>query len=169
MCRQSLSARCDCSCCTYYHNARVVQFHSHPPDHQVFLCAYLALLNGSSLSQYMAGGNLRDALRRDMLDCGSGSQRRLGWYNRGRLVLLNIARGLVFLREKRVRREAPTWWTQYMLGAPAMCMFMTTLMVNALGRGTDAGPGLHLLFKAHVKLVLNDGNAHPGHSQYTQL
>ena len=51
----------------------------------------------------MAGGDLGSAIGRDMAEHGSGPQRRLGWYNRGRIVLLCVARGLVYLHHRRVR------------------------------------------------------------------
>ena len=54
----------------------------------------------------MAGGNLESALRRDMAERGDGPNRRLGWYARGRNVLLCVARGLAFLHKERVRYQA---------------------------------------------------------------
>ena len=50
----------------------------------------------------MAGGDLGTAIARDIAEHGEGVQRRLGWYNRGRVVLLCIARGLVYLHNRRV-------------------------------------------------------------------
>ena len=49
----------------------------------------------------MAGGDLRHALDRDMMK--HGRRRRLGWYERGRVVLLCVARGLTYLHSERVR------------------------------------------------------------------
>lgn len=54
-------------------------------------------------AQYMAGGDLGSALRLDLAENGDGAKRRLGWYGRGRLVLLCVARGLVYLHDQRVR------------------------------------------------------------------
>ena len=54
--------------------------------------------------QYMAGGDLGSALDRDIMENGPGEKRRLGWYKRGRIVLLCIARGLTYLHSERVRR-----------------------------------------------------------------
>ena len=51
----------------------------------------------------MAGGDLRNALDRDLAE--HGRRRRLGWYARGRVVLLCIARGLTYLHRERVRRR----------------------------------------------------------------
>ena len=56
-----------------------------------------------ALAQFMPGGDLGSALRRDMVENGDGAKRRLGWYGRGRIVLLCIARGLVYLHDQRVR------------------------------------------------------------------
>lgn len=53
--------------------------------------------------QYMAGGDLGKALDRDVLANGPGEKRRLGWYARGRTVLLCVARGLNYLHSERVR------------------------------------------------------------------
>ena len=39
----------------------------------------------------------------DIEENGMGPRRRLGWYNRGRIVLLCVARGLVYLHHCRVR------------------------------------------------------------------
>ena len=52
--------------------------------------------------QYMAGGDLGSALDQDIMDNGPGVNRRLGWYARGRTVLLCVARGLAHLHSKRV-------------------------------------------------------------------
>ena len=51
----------------------------------------------------MAGGDLETALTRDIEKNGTGLQRRLCWYDRGRMVLLCVARGLAYLRHCRVR------------------------------------------------------------------
>ena len=52
----------------------------------------------------MSGGDLGNALDRDMRDSEeSGSERRLGWYARGRVILLGVARGLTYLHSERVR------------------------------------------------------------------
>ena len=50
----------------------------------------------------MAGGDLRSALDQDAEESGLGEERRLGWYARGRVVLLCIARGLAYLHSERV-------------------------------------------------------------------
>ena len=55
------------------------------------------------LAQFMPGGDLGSALRRDLAENGDGAKRRLGWYSRGRIVLLCVARGLVYLHDQRVR------------------------------------------------------------------
>lgn len=55
------------------------------------------------IMQYMAGGDLGTAISQDIAEHGTGPQRRLGWYNRGRIVLLCVARGLVYLHHCRVR------------------------------------------------------------------
>ena len=52
----------------------------------------------------MAGGDLGSAISRDVAEHGIGPQRRLGWYNRGRIVLLGVARGLVYLHHLRVQK-----------------------------------------------------------------
>ena len=57
----------------------------------------------------MAGGDLGRAISRDMAEHGSGPQRRLGWYNRGRVVLQCVARGLVYLHHCRVRKARLHW------------------------------------------------------------
>lgn len=57
----------------------------------------------------MAGGDLHSALQRDVEQSANG-ERDLGWYERGRLVLVGVARGLAYLHQQRVRRgrnEAP--------------------------------------------------------------
>ena len=54
----------------------------------------------------MAGGNLRDALVGDIAANGAGANRCLGWYARGRCILVSVARGLVFLHSKGVRISA---------------------------------------------------------------
>ncbi len=51
----------------------------------------------------MAGGDLGSALDHDIKENGPGPGRRLGWYARGRVVLLCIARGLTYLHGERVR------------------------------------------------------------------
>ncbi len=51
----------------------------------------------------MAGGDLGSAMSSDIEENGMGPRRRLGWYNRGRIVLLCVARGLVYLHHCRVR------------------------------------------------------------------
>ena len=51
----------------------------------------------------MAGGDLGTALSRDVAENGGGARRRLGWYARGRVVLLCVARGLAYLHSERVR------------------------------------------------------------------
>ena len=66
----------------------------------LFMHCTLTLLS----SQYMAGGDLGSALDRDIMEHGPGEKRRLGWYKRGRVVLLCIARGLTYLHSERVRR-----------------------------------------------------------------
>ena len=53
--------------------------------------------------QYMAGGDLRDALVRDITTNGAGAGRCLGWYARGRRILVGVARGLVFMHSQGVR------------------------------------------------------------------
>ena len=72
----------------------------------------------------MAGGDLGSAISHDTAENGDGPQRRLGWYNRGRVVLLCVARGLVYLHHCRVRKaqhgrpsRCITPWV------PALCMF----------------------------------------------
>ena len=59
----------------------------------------------------MAGGDLGSAISRDVAEHGTGPQRRLGWYCRGRTVLLWVARGLAYLHRRRVR-EAHLGWAQ---------------------------------------------------------
>ena len=49
----------------------------------------------------MAGGDLGSALHRDVSEHGPEA-RRLGWYSRGRVVLLCVARGLTYLHGQRV-------------------------------------------------------------------
>ena len=51
----------------------------------------------------MAGGELRTALQRDMMQSERGGNRRLGWYGRGSTILVGVARGLAYLHEQRVR------------------------------------------------------------------
>ena len=51
----------------------------------------------------MPGGDLGTAISLDVAEHGPGVQRRLGWYSRGRVVLLCVARGLVYLHHRRVR------------------------------------------------------------------
>ena len=53
--------------------------------------------------QFMAGGDLHSALQRDVEQNADG-ERSLGWYERGRLVLVGVARGLAYLHQQRVRR-----------------------------------------------------------------
>ena len=55
------------------------------------------------LLQYMAGGDLGTALSIDANGHADKSKRRLGWYARGRIVLLCVARGLAYLHGERVR------------------------------------------------------------------
>ena len=50
--------------------------------------------------QYMAGGDLGTALSLDANE--DRAKRRLGWYARGRIVLLCVARGLAYLHSERV-------------------------------------------------------------------
>ncbi len=50
----------------------------------------------------MAGGDLKKALQLDMVRSTKG-KRLLGWYERGRLVLVGVARGLQYLHSERVR------------------------------------------------------------------
>ena len=54
------------------------------------------------LLQYMAGGDLGTALSLDAQEREGKSERRLGWYARGRVVLLCVARGLAYLHSERV-------------------------------------------------------------------
>jgi len=56
--------------------------------------------------QYMAGGDLRSALVRDITANGAGPNRCLGWYARGRRILVGVARGLVFMPSQGVRISA---------------------------------------------------------------
>lgn len=60
------------------------------------------VLDSEASGQYMAGGDLRSALDQDAVESGAGEERRLGWYARGRVVLLCIARGLAYLHSERV-------------------------------------------------------------------
>ena len=60
------------------------------------------VLDTEASGQYMAGGDLRSALDQDAVESGLGGERRLGWYARGRVVLLCIARGLAYLHSERV-------------------------------------------------------------------
>ena len=53
----------------------------------------------------MAGGDLAAAIKHDVLEHGTGPQRRLSWYNRGRIVLLWVVHGLVYLHHCRVRQR----------------------------------------------------------------
>ena len=62
-----------------------------------------ALTYVTTQMQYMAGGDLGTALSRDVAENGGGARRRLGWYGRGRVVLLCVARGLAYLHSERVR------------------------------------------------------------------
>ena len=55
------------------------------------------------LLQYMGGGDLGTALSFDANEHADKSKRRLGWYARGRIVLLCVARGLAYLHGERVR------------------------------------------------------------------
>ena len=55
------------------------------------------------LLQYMAGGDLGTALSLDANEHEDKTKRRLGWYARGRVVLLCVARGLAYLHSERVR------------------------------------------------------------------
>lgn len=59
----------------------------------------------TSWPQFMAGGDLGAAIKHDVLEHGTGLQRRLSWYNRGRVVLLWVVRGLVYLHHCRVRKR----------------------------------------------------------------
>ena len=52
--------------------------------------------------QFMAGGDLCSAIQRDMGESERGGKRLLGWYGRGRVVLLGIARGLAYLHRQQV-------------------------------------------------------------------
>ena len=57
----------------------------------------------SGLLQYMAGGNLCSAIQRDVRQSERGGRRLLGWYKRGRIALIGVARGLAHLHKQRVR------------------------------------------------------------------
>ena len=79
----------------------------------------------------MAGGDLASAITADIAEHGTGPQRRLGWYSRGRIVLLCVARGLVYLHHRRVREarlrrpgRCSAHW------APAVCMGITAITVQ---------------------------------------
>ena len=76
----------------------------------------------------MAGGDLGTALSRDAAEHGIRPQRRLGWYNRGRVVLLCVARGLVHLHHRRVH-EAHLHYPGICKAhsAPAMCTLSSNL------------------------------------------
>ena len=50
--------------------------------------------------EYMPGGDLGTALPND-----TSSPRRLGWYQNGHLLALDIARGLAYLHAQKVRRD----------------------------------------------------------------
>ncbi|KAK9831310.1 hypothetical protein WJX81_001003 [Elliptochloris bilobata] len=52
--------------------------------------------------EYMAGGDLGSALDADALQNGHGGARRLGWYARGRVILLCVVRGLTYLHRERL-------------------------------------------------------------------
>ena len=55
----------------------------------------------------MSGGDLESALHKyDVPADGEGAGRRLGWYARGRNVLLCVARGLAHLHSQRVRKQS---------------------------------------------------------------
>ena len=54
------------------------------------------------LLQYMGGGDLGTALSFDTNEHADKTKRRLGWYARGRIVLLCVARGLAYLHSERV-------------------------------------------------------------------
>lgn len=45
----------------------------------------------------MGGGDLSRALRRDSI-----SPREFGWHNKGRFILLGIARGLAYIHSRKV-------------------------------------------------------------------
>ena len=62
------------------------------------MCVYIPTL----LLQYMAGGDLGTALSLDANEHEDRAKRRLGWYARGRIVLLCVARGLAYLHSERV-------------------------------------------------------------------
>ena len=49
------------------------------------------------VAEYMQGGDLGTALAHD-----SPSARRLGWYQNGHLIALDIARGLAYLHAQKV-------------------------------------------------------------------
>lgn len=76
----------------------------------------------------MKGGDLGRAISSDIAEYGIGPQRRLGWYNRGRLVLLYVARGLAYMHSRQVCKVA--------------CMYRPVLLTivnlrNALHRHHD--------------------------------
>ena len=54
----------------------------------------------------MAGGDLRNALVRDIAANGAGTNRWLGWYARGRRILVDVVRGLVFMHSQGVSLPA---------------------------------------------------------------
>jgi serine/threonine protein kinase len=51
------------------------------------------------VTEYMQGGDLGTALAND-----NAANRRLGWYNKGSHVALDIARGLAYLHHRKVRK-----------------------------------------------------------------
>ena len=75
----------------------------HISEHSLACMTLLSKVLPAWTAQYMAGGDLGSALRLDLAENGDGAKRRLGWYGRGRLVLLCVARGLVYLHDQRVR------------------------------------------------------------------
>ena len=57
--------------------------------------------------QYMAGGDLRKALARDVAENGAGVSRGLGWYECGRHILVGVASGLTYLHSQQVGMLVP--------------------------------------------------------------
>ena len=84
------------------------------------------------LLQYMAGGDLGSAISRDIAENGMGPQRRLGWYARGRVVLLCVARGLAYLHSERVRcRRVSGLGAEERGSLLAICAFVQELWFTA--------------------------------------
>ena len=118
--------------------------------------------------QYMAGGDLGSALDRDIMENGPGEKRRLGWYKRGRVVLLCIARGLTYLHSERVRRATKlckdglpqdlTARGVLKLCATGQCMLDLAFHAIALwheGRKTEHVIAFHVWVRSAAKCIVH--------------